>query len=215
MKRVVGLARCVYLLKLASLLRKTLRPLADALAIATMMRIAPRHGNWQVSDSAHGILLNVSALDARFAAQWAEIRRLGGQDTNIGRSEEMSDASKCKTQLGVGPDADGSGNCGGSRMCLSRNESAPRKVFCFGSAAEQDAKAHSVRHRAQHSLAGLQAMACVVESALARMQQTEVAKKLTFRAPIAQVACDDQRRLKVIASLVELGQAVVNHSEVA
>lgn len=105
--------------------------------------------------AAHGIFINVSALDARFAVQWAEIRRLSGQDTNIGRSEEMSDASKCKTQLGVGPDADGSGNCGSTRKCLSRDVRAPRKVFCFGSAAEQDAKAHSVRHRAQHSLAGM------------------------------------------------------------
>ena len=43
--------------------------LADALAIATMMRIAPRHGHWQVSESVHGILINVSALDARFAGQ--------------------------------------------------------------------------------------------------------------------------------------------------
>jgi hypothetical protein len=90
-----------------------------------------------------------------------------------------------------------------------------RKVFCFGSAAEQDANAHSVRHRVQQSLAGIQAMACLVESALAGVQQAQVAQKLAFRAPMPKVARDDQRRLKVIPGLVELDQAVVNHSEVA
>ena len=74
----------------------------------------------------------------------------------------------------------------------------PRKVFRFGSAAQQDAEAHPVGHCAQQSLAGIQAMARVDEIGLAGVQQAEVAQKLTLAAPIPRFAGDDQRRLEVI-----------------
>jgi hypothetical protein len=88
-------------------------------------------------------------------------------------------------------------------------------MFRFGSAGRAGCRLSSGQNRVQQSLAGIQAMACLVESALAGVQQAQVAQKLTFRAPIPQVARDDQRRLKVLPGLVELGQAVVDHSEVA
>jgi hypothetical protein len=43
-------------------------------------------------------------------------------------------------------------------------------VFGFGSAAEQDANTHSVRHLLQQCLAGIQAMARLIEGALAGLR---------------------------------------------
>ena len=129
--------------------------------------------------------------------------------------EKITDASERETQFGIRPRPNLSGDDGRCRKRGTRGIGNPRKMFRLGSAAEQDAEAHPVGYRAQQRLAGIQAVARVVETGLAGVQQAEVAQELTFRAPIPQFARDDERRVEVIPGLVEPGQAVVDHSEVA
>ena len=130
-------------------------------------------------------------------------------------AEKIPDASERETQLGIRARSDlicdevGFRKCGG---CDVRN---PRKVLSLGSAAEQDAEAQSIGHGAQQNIAGIQAAAGLVDIGLVGVHQAEVAKELTLRALVPQFASNDQRGLEVIPSLVESGQTLVDHSEIA
>ena len=100
---------------------------------------------------AHGILVSVSALHARTAC-FAARRPLSGyrvaDSRTLLKAEKIPDARKCETQFRIGPRPDVSSDDVGCRKRGPRGIGNPRDVLRFGSAAEQDSKAHPVRHSA-------------------------------------------------------------------
>ena len=125
------------------------------------------------------------------------------------------DAGKRETKFRIRPGPNLSGDDVSRRERDARGIGTQRKVLRFGSAAQEDAKAHPVGYGAQQGLTGIQAVARVDEIGLAGMQQAQVAQKLALRMPIPQFTGDDQRGLEVVPRLVEPGQAVVNDSQIA
>ena len=84
--------------------------------------------------------------------------------------EKITDTRKRETQFGIRSRPHLGGDDVGFRKCGLRGIGNASQVLRLGPATEQDAEAHTVGCSVQQCLAGIEAMACLIEFGLMGVQ---------------------------------------------